>query len=65
MPASLIHNTDNSVLKSPFSNNIGGFISQYESRGGTKKKTKKTKRVKRTKKSKKSKKTRKSRKQRI
>ena len=59
MTASLIHNTDHSVLKSPFANNIGGITSQYESRGGTKRKTMKSKKTK------KSKKTRKSRKQRI
>ena len=46
MTASLIHNTDNSVLKSPFSNHLGGIISQYESRGGSKRRTKKSKRTK-------------------
>lgn len=56
MPASLIHNTDNSVLKYPFSNSLGGITAEYESRGGSKrrrtKKSKKTKRkrVKRTRK---------------
>ena len=47
------------VLESPFSNNLGGITSKYESTGG-KRRTKKSKKTKKTKKTKKSKKTRKS-----
>ena len=57
MTAALIHNTDNSVLKSPFANNLGGITSKYEAIGGSKRKTKRTKRSKKSKKSKRSKKT--------
>lgn len=52
MPSSLIHNTDNSVLKFPFSNSLGGITSKYEAIGGSKRR-----RTMRSKKSKRSKKT--------
>ena len=55
MTAALYNNTNHSVLNTPSPNNLGGITSQYESRGGSKRRTNKTKTSKRTKKTRKTK----------